>query len=134
MGSIEELLQILVQLSIADNEFAKEEQNYIVEIGIAGGLTKEEIEVIVSGAYEAKDLKSLPSKDRLSYMANLIQLMKVDGKVRRSEIAFCEKVAVSLGYLPSVVADMSQYVYANPQMINHAKLEEIAKANSIHKD
>ncbi|MEQ8238776.1 MAG: TerB family tellurite resistance protein [Cyclobacteriaceae bacterium] len=134
MRSTEELLQILVHLSIADNEFAKEEQKYIVEIGIAGGMTKEEIEEIFLGRYETKDLKSLPPKDRLSYMTNLIQLMKVDGKVRRSEIAFCEKVAVSLGYLPGVVADMSQYVYADDKMINYAKLEEIAKANSIRKD
>ncbi|MFY0608320.1 MAG: TerB family tellurite resistance protein [Cyclobacteriaceae bacterium] len=134
MRSVEELLQVLVQLSIADNEFAKEEQQYIIDIGLAGGLTKDEVEIIVSKAYAGKDLNNLPFKDRLSYMVNLIQLMKVDGKVRRSEIEFCEKVAISLGYLPSVVADMSQYVYADASMINYPKLEEIARANSTRKD
>ncbi len=131
MESVRELLQILVHLSIADKEFAKEEQKYIIEIGIAGGLAREEVESIVLGPYVPKDLESLSPKERVSYMINVIQLMKVDGKVRRSEIEFCEKIAVSLGYLPGVVADMSQYVYSNAIMADHEKLEKIAKANSV---
>lgn len=130
MKTIRGLLHLLVHLSNADNEFAKEELKYIIEIGINNGLNRKEVEELLSNPGEFPDLNNLDSKERLSYLINMIQVIKVDGKVRRSEIDFCEKVALKLGYLPGVVSKMSQHVYSDSMMIRYDKLEQIAKENS----
>ncbi len=44
----------------------------------------------------------------------LIQLMKSDGQVFKSEIHFCETIAEKLGYKKGVVAELSSRIYSDP--------------------
>ena len=125
-------LSILVHLSNSDKEFADEEKDLILEIGKRNGLSQEEVEDIMSNPSGIPDLKNLPSDERFSYMVSIIQLMKVDGKVRQAEIEFCEIMAMKLGYRPGVVAEMSQFVYSDSKMMNMKKLEKIAKINLLN--
>jgi hypothetical protein len=60
--------------------------------------------------------------------------MKADGKVFRSEIDFCEKVALKLGYKPGVIADLSAYVYSDPNIsTKRSFLRSIADEHLIPK-
>ena len=116
MLPIEEQLSILVHLSMADKFIAKEESGMIHKIGENSGLSHEQVEVIIDNPKPIPILKDLPSDEKYNYLFNVIQLMKVDGKIHQSEIQFCERLAMALGYKPGVVAELSAYIYSDPNI------------------
>ena len=60
--------------------------------------------------------KNIPPNERPYNLLSVIQLMKVDGKVRQEKIQFCEIMAIKLGYRPRIVAKLSQHFYSDPKM------------------
>lgn len=132
MLSVEEQISMLVHLSMADRYLSAEENGLIHSIGERNGLSKEEVEHILDNPKPIPNLKSLPSDDKFEYLLSVIQLMKVDGKIHTSEVRFCEKVAIALGYKPGVVADLSAYVYKDPAITtNWSYLKSIADKQLI---
>ncbi len=114
MLPVEEQLSILVHLSMADKFFAKQESKLIHHIGARNGLTHEQVELIMDNPKPIPNLKGLPTDEKFEYLYNVIQLMKVDGKIHQSEIEFCERMALALGYKRGVVKDLSAYIYSDP--------------------
>jgi hypothetical protein len=57
---------------------------------------------------------SLTADEKFEHLYYLIQLMKMDGQVFRSEIVFCEQIAEKLGFKKGVVGEISQHVYSDP--------------------
>ena len=59
----------------------------------------------------------------------VIQLMKVDGQVFKSEIAFCEGIAKKLGYKSKIVAELSKNIYSDPSITSDREMlrEKAAK-------
>ena len=121
MLPLEDQLSLLVHLSKADHFVAEQESKMIHVIGKRGGLTVEEVENIIDHPKPVPNLRNLPSDEKFNYLFNTIQLMKVDGKVHQSEIAFCEKIAIKLGYKPGVIADLSAYIYSDPDIVTNIK-------------
>jgi len=116
MLSSEIQISILVHLSMADDFLAQAESKYIHGIGRRLGLSSEEIELIIDNPKPIPILLDLPPDEKFTYLHDVIQLMKADGKVHKSEINFCEKIAMGLGYKPGVVADLSAYIYSDPSI------------------
>jgi len=116
MLSVKDQLSILVELSKADNEVSPKELEMIREIGHLNGLSDKEIENIIKSPAKTIDLKKLPPEQKFYYLYNVVQLMKVDGKVFRSEISFGENVAVNLGYKPGVIIELSSYMSGDPSL------------------
>lgn len=134
MLPVEEQLSILVHLSMADKFLAEEEGNMIHKIGERNGLSHEEIELIIDNPRPIPSLKDLPPDEKFEYLHNVIQLMKVDGKIFQSEIEFCERLALGLGYKPGVVAELSAYIYSDPQIsTKRSFLRSIADQHLIPK-
>jgi len=74
----------------------------------------------------------LPSDEKFNYIYNTIQLMKVDKRIHQKEIAFCENLAMKLGYKPGVVGELSQYIYSDPDTVTNLNfLKDIADQNLI---
>ena len=117
MATLQEQLSILVHLSEVDNRIAEEEIKLIHYIGKLHDLSKEEIEEIVINPLPIPSLRDVPEDLKFEYLFNVVQLMKVDGKVFQSEIEFCERIATKLGYQPSVIADLSAYIYSDPGLV-----------------
>lgn len=134
MLSVEEQLSILVHLSMADEHMAKEESVLIHNIGERNGLSYDDIELIIDNPKPIPKLRGLPPDEKFEYLYNIIHLMKVDGKIRQSEIQFCEKVAMALGYKPGVVADLSAYIYSDPNInTKQSFLRSIADQHIVSK-
>lgn len=127
MLPINRQLSILVHLSRADKDFAEEERKFILDIGRRNGLSLEEVEAIIENPLGIPDLRNLPSDEKFDHLVNIIQLMKIDGKVRNTEIEFCEIMAMKLGYRPQVILELSQHIYSDPKtMTNLDWLEQQA--------
>ncbi len=121
MLPVEEQLSILVHLSKADSYVAKEETQLIHAIGERQGLSEEQIDDIIENPKPIPSFKDLPPEEKFEYLFNTIQLMKVDRKIYQKEIEFCEKLALRLGYKPGVVADLSAYIYSDPELMTKRK-------------
>ena len=111
MLPIKDQISILARLSIADHDIAKEEKDMIHSIASRNGLSEIETNEIIHHPNEIPALRELPSDEKFEYLYNVIKLMKIDGKIHRNEIRFCEKIAIRLGYKPGVIADLSAYIY-----------------------
>jgi phage I-like protein len=68
------------------------------------------------------NLDALTEDQKFENLYHLIQLMKSDGQVFKSEINFCEQVAEKLGYKKGVVAELSSRIYSDPSITADRKL------------
>ena len=103
-------------------------------IGNLNGMTEDDIENVIDNPMPIPDLSDLHPDHKFEYLFNIVQLMKVDGKVFQSEIDFCEKIALKLGYKPGVIADLSAYVYSDPNInTSRSFLRSIADEHLIPK-
>jgi len=95
---IKEQLNVLINLAASDNQVAEKESKIIHMIGKANGLPKDEVEAMLKSPMPVGDLSSLTEDEKFEHLYHLIQLMKVDGQVFKSENDFCERIAERLGY------------------------------------
>lgn len=110
-------LSMLVQLATIDNELAGQESKWLQKIGQGLGMQEQEIEEVFRKPSPLfSNALHLSSEERFEYLYNLIQLMKIDGKIFLSEIDFCRKAAQKLGYQPGVVKALSSGIYGDPSI------------------
>ncbi len=109
-------LNVLINLAASDSNVAERESKLIHLIGKANGIPKEEIETLLTNPKPIGSIDSLTSDEKFEHLYYLIQLMKMDGQVFRSEIVFCESIAEKLGFKKGVVGEISQHVYSDPSI------------------
>lgn len=109
-------LNVLVNLAATDSNVAEREAKLIYLIGKANGITTDEISNMLKNPQPIHNSSSLTPDEKFEHLYNLIQLMKADGQVFRSEVIFCEQIAEKLGYKKNVVGEISQHVYSDPSI------------------
>ncbi len=113
---IKQQLKVLIQVAISDNMIAEKESRLIHSIGQANGLESAEIEEMLKNPQPIESLEALSEEDKFEYLYNVVQLMKADGQVFKSEIEFCEGIAENLGYKKGVIAELSSRIYSDPSI------------------
>ncbi len=113
---IKEKLNILINLAASDKMIDDREAKTIHMIGKAGGLSKEEIDEMMKRPKTIGDLSTLTEDQKFENLYQLIQLMKSDGQVFKSEVHFCESVAEKLGYKKEVISELAAKVYSDPSI------------------
>ena len=126
MSTIKAQLSTLIELAKIDGEFDGQEKLHILMLGRANGLSEIEIKDIVKNPVPMPDIKLLTSDDKFDYLFNIIQLMKIDQEVYKSEIHHCEKLATKLGFKTKVVSAISSQVYSDPSI--SADIDALKKA------
>ena len=109
-----EQLNMLINLAASDSLIAEKEARHLMIIGKAAGLSKDEIEEMMKNPSPIGSFDTLSDDQRFEYLYNIIQLMKIDGQVFKSEIVFCEEIAGRLGYNKKVVGELSTQIYSDP--------------------
>lgn len=109
-------LNVLINLAASDSRIEEKESKLIHMVGKANGLTAEEVQEMINKPQPIGDLNALTSDEKFEHLYYLIQMMKMDGQVFRSEIIFCESIAEKLGYKKSVVGELSQHIYSDPSI------------------
>jgi uncharacterized membrane protein YebE (DUF533 family) len=107
-------LNVLINLAASDSNVAARESKLIHTIGSANGISKEEIDTMLQNPKPIGSIDTLTADEKFEHLYHLIQLMKMDGQVFRSEIVFCEHIADKLGFKKAVVAEISQHFYSDP--------------------
>ena len=109
-------LNVLINLAASDRNVAERESKLIHLIGKANGISKEDVDKLLHAPQAIGDINSLTADEKFEHLYHLIQLMKMDGQVFRSEVVFCEQIAERLGFKKGVVAEISQHVYSDPSI------------------
>lgn len=107
---------MLVQLARIDGVVVQEEIKLIKQIGKTHGMSNEEISEAFEDPSGMDDLNSLDADERYEFLYNVIQVMKIDGRVYKEEIQFCTKLAQMLGYEEDVVGEMMVKIYRDPNI------------------
>ena len=113
---IKEQLKMLIQLAVSDSMIAEKEKRMIYMVGTANGVSREEVDKMIESPEPMGSLGTLSDDQKFEYIYQLIQMMKIDGQVFRTEISFCEDIAEKLGYKKTVVGELSSRIYSDPTM------------------
>ena len=124
-------LNILVQLAKIDGETDESELELIRQIGISENLSDTDIDKVIESTNATDSVPSLlhlNDNEKASLMANLVMVMKIDGKIQKEEMKFCLDVIRKLGYdedtlfelVSTTYVDMSKDESLN-DLINRAK-------------
>jgi uncharacterized membrane protein YebE (DUF533 family) len=115
-------LNILINLAASDSKVEAKESKLIFSIAKANGITNDEVEAMIRNPKPISNLAGMTQEEKFEHLYYLIQLMKMDGQVFRSEIVFCEKVAEKLGFKKGVVAELSAHIYSDPSITSDRDL------------
>ncbi|MFM7855144.1 MAG: TerB family tellurite resistance protein [Flammeovirgaceae bacterium] len=119
---VKDQLNILINLATSDRTVAEKEIKVIHMIAKANGISREEVDEMIKKPKPIGSLETLTEDQKFENLYHLIQLMKSDGQVFRSEIHFCEQVAEKLGYKKAVVAELSSRIYSDPSITADRKM------------
>lgn len=115
-------LNILINLAASDNKIEDKEAKLIHTIAKANGISKEEVEAMIKSPQAIHSISGMTQEEKFEHLYYLIQLMKMDGQVFRSEIVFCEQVAEKLGFKKGVVSELSAHIYSDPSITSDREL------------
>ncbi len=106
-------LNILVQLAKIDGVVVQDEIDLIKKIGKANGMSSEEISECFEDPTLIEDLEDLAADDKYDYIYNVVQLMKIDGRLYKEEIRFCARLISKLGYEEGVLRELILKIYSD---------------------
>jgi len=109
-------LNILVQLAKVDGIIVQDEIDLIKKIGSAKGMTSHEISSCFDEPGYEDNFKELSDDEKFEYIYNIVQLMKIDGRLYKEEIGFCAKMASKLGYEEKVLMELMLKIYSDPEI------------------
>ncbi len=109
-------INILVQLARIDGVVVQEEIDLITQIANGFGMTSEEISACFEDPDDIGDLTKLPNDEKYEHIYNMVQLMKIDGRLYKEEIQYCAKMATKLGYDEEVLTELMLKIYSDPHI------------------
>ncbi|MCE2893529.1 MAG: TerB family tellurite resistance protein [Flammeovirgaceae bacterium] len=119
---IKDQLNILINLAASDSKVAEKEAKVIYTLAKANGIAKEVVDEMLKKPQPILSFDTFTEDEKFENLYHLIQLMKSDGQVFKSEIHFCEQIAEKLGYKKSVVAELSSRIYSDPSITADRKM------------
>ncbi|CAN5610578.1 hypothetical protein BH10BAC4_BH10BAC4_21390 [soil metagenome] len=129
---IKEQINVLINLAASDRTVGEKESKTIHMIGKANGLTDAEVDAMMKNPKPIGNLHGLTEDQKFENLYHLIQLMKSDVHVFKSEIHFCEQIAEKLGYDKKVVGELSSKIYSDPTITSDRK-DLMARAHKFLK-
>lgn len=109
-------LNILVQLAKVDGVIVQDEIDLIKQIGTVHGMSPVEISQCFDDPALIENLEGLSDDEKYEYIYNIVQLMKIDGRLYKEEIKFCAKMASKLGYTEEVLMELMLKIYSDPNI------------------
>jgi uncharacterized tellurite resistance protein B-like protein len=121
-------MKLLINLAKVDGQVADKEKNYLINIGRANGIYPDEIYPLFTQSHEVLVPSDLTDDQKFELIFSLVQLMKLDERMYREEIAFCGQVAARLGYNKQVMFELLSHVKSSAmeadEMVSLKKLTQ----------
>ena len=107
-------LSQLIQLAIIDGDLAEREGKIIFAVGKQQGFSEEEIKSLIKSPEPIGPIEAISNEEKFHFLYLVVQMMKIDGQVYKSEIEFCKDLADKLGFKKSVIGELSSRIYGDP--------------------
>ncbi len=117
-------LKLLVNLAMIDDEVTDKEKKYITNIGLANGLTEQDVVYLFNQNHEVIVPQGISDDRKFDYLFSLVQLMKIDERLYKEEIKYCSHVAAKLGYKQEVIFELMLKVSTT---MKKAEIESLRK-------
>jgi len=104
----------MIQLAISDNKLVEREERLIYNLGKLHGISETEIKELIKNPEPIDPVEALSNDEKFQYLYMVIQMMKIDRHIFKSEIEFCKNLAEKLGFKKGVVAELSSKIYSDP--------------------
>lgn len=96
----------LFAVALADNNLEPKEITYLYELGIEKGLTKEQIDEIISNPHKVRFVKPSTMAEAIDQLFDLIQMVLKDGRIHPHEIDVCKSFAKRFGVNRDIIDDL----------------------------
>ena len=106
----------MIQLAISDNKLVEREEKLIYNIGKLHGISEAEVKELFKKPEPIGPIEALSNDEKFQYLYMVVQMMKIDRQVFKSEIEFCKNLADKLGFRKAVVAELSSKIYSDPSI------------------
>ena len=107
-------LSLMIQLAITDKALVEREEKLIFNLGKLHGISEAEIKELFKKPEPIGPIEALSNDEKFQYLYMVIQMMKIDRQIFKSEIEFCKNLAEKLGFRKGVVAELSSKIYSDP--------------------
>jgi uncharacterized tellurite resistance protein B-like protein len=104
----------MIQLAISDKNMVEREERLIYKIGKLHGISEDEIKELIKKPEPIEPVEALSNDEKFQNLYMVIQMMKVDRQIFKSEVEFCKNLADKLGFKKTVVAELSSKIYSDP--------------------
>ncbi|WP_420317130.1 hypothetical protein [Ekhidna sp.] len=131
-----EKFRALIRMALIDNRFEEQELELLRELAKDNQIDEPVLEKLIKEELENKDNKkpiefNLDFDGKIEILADLIKIMKADGKVFLSEIKFCEMMAKMFGFDEKSIGFLSEMVHKDKSVppnweFIQAKMKEFA--------
>lgn len=131
-----EKLRIMIQLAFVDNQFESTERKFIQELAQLNNISSNDLEELIKEELEKKDITTtfevpLDFETKIEILADMIKVMKADGKIFLSEIRFCEMIARMFGFKEKSIGVLSEIIHRDPSVATNwsnvqRKMKELA--------
>ena len=121
-------LKLLVNLALIDDVVAEKEKKYITNIGLANGLSVQDVEYLINQKHEVILPSGLSDDHKFDYLFSLVQLMKIDERLYKEEIKYCSQVAAKLGYQQEEMFELMLKVSATMKRGEVESLKELTSS------
>ena len=121
-------MKLLINLAKVDGQVADKEKNYLINIGRANGIYPDEIYPLFTQNHQVLVPENMTDDQKFDLIFSLIQLMKLDERMYREELAFCGQVATRLGYKKQAMFELLSHVKsAGMNAAEMASLKELTQ-------
>ncbi len=83
----------LFQVALADNHIDPAELEFLYELGIQRGFSKEQIDEIITNPHKTRFEKPQSLLNAIEQLYDLVQMVLKDGKVHHHEVEICKSFA-----------------------------------------
>lgn len=123
-------LNILINLATSDSKISEHEAKVLRIIAKVNGISESDFDEMLRHPSPIDNLENLTESQKFEILYLMIQLMKADGQVFKSEIVFCENAAEKLGYRKEVIRELSAGIFSDPSITSNRQ-SLMAKASKF---
>ena len=114
-----EKFRVLIQLALVDNQFESAEKSFIEELAGLNKISSDTLQTLINEELAKKDGQrqfEIPTDftTKIELLADMVRIMKADGKVYFSEIKFCKMMAKMFGFKEKSIGLLSGMVHQDP--------------------
>lgn len=130
-----EKFRIMIQLALVDQQFEDTERKFIYDLAKQSSLSNEELDEIINEELQKKTFDMDLSMDlgfdaKIEILADMVRVMKSDGKVYLSEIKFCEMIAKMFGFKEKSIGMLSKMLGSDGSADWPSLKDKMQKLNS----